>query len=57
MYYLQLIPKICSKHKLPDTLALRAVVILQRYYLSRSVVDYHPKHAVCVFFCRDTLRC
>lgn len=56
-YYEQQIPRMCAKHQLGDVLAHRAIAFMKRFYLSRSVMDYHPKLLVyglpITLFCRS----
>jgi cyclin H len=48
--YITKITQLCGLFRFPEEVEATAVTYLKRFYLKNTVMDWHPKNVMCVYF-------
>lgn len=51
--YIVKVTQICGLFRFPEEVEATAITYLKRFYLKNTVMDWHPKNVMRVFFCHD----
>lgn len=49
--YITKVPQLCGHFRFPEEVEATAMSYLKRFYLSNTVMDWHPKNVMYVYLC------
>lgn len=49
-FYVHKISQLCGHFRFPEEVEATAASYLKRFYLKNTVMDWHPKNVMCVYY-------